>query len=214
MQYVFIGGGLRLVSRVVTDNPNDEVDIPVGAQSGDMLVTLAVLYKNNSAPTTTLTGFTLITSGAVTLFTDRYTIAAWYRVCDGTEGAPVGYSDSILSGITYCLRAPRAITGVQASPSSDWTAQFTGGDPSPQTISASGETAPLAVFAMNFNNDGSLGFTTESPAFQTVDEDIDASGRSDAGISVYPAAPADHSVDTGDNTYANGLISGFLQPQF
>lgn len=216
MQYVFIGGGLRLVNRVVADDANDEVDIPSGSQSGDLLVTLATLYKNNSAPTTSLTGFTLIKSAGVTLSTDRYYVAAWYRVCDGTEGAPVAYADGILSGFTYLLRAPRAIIGVQASPGDDWNAQVTGGDPSAQTVLASGQTAPLAVFALNFNDNGSLGFTTASPAFGVLDEDIDSAvtPRSDVGISIYNGSPSDHSIDTGDNAYANGLISGFLQPQF
>lgn len=213
MKFVYIGGELRLINRIVVDHVSNEVDIPSGTASGDLLVTLLATYSAAGIPTTTLTGFTLITSANTTIFTDRYLLGAWYRVCDGSEGASIPYANNILSGITYCIRAPRAITGVQATPSADWSAEVTAGNPSPQTILASGGLSPLIACAFA-GDEGASGFSVESPAFDVQDVGIGQSSLGVAGLTIYNGTSLDHTVDMSDGGYWNGLISGFIEPQF
>lgn len=208
-----VTGLLRVVAGLANDEATDLVNVSTDRAAGDLLVTLNVLYGNPSAASTTLSGWTLLKSANVNLSGDNYTVCAHFRVADGTEAATYSFP-GVLSGFTYLLRARHAIMGVQATPGNNWTVESTGGNPSAQSITISGLTGEVTVFAFGFNNDGITEFTTESPAFQHKTSSIDASGRGVVGASVYSKNPVNHTVDVGDNTYANALISGYLTPQY
>ena len=203
---------LRLVSRIEGDYTADEFDIPSGVKAGDLLVTLASIYAT-STPSSSLSGFTTIATASVQIFTDYYRVAAWYRLCDGTEGAAVPCANNLLAGMTYCIRAPRPIIGVQASIGSDWNAEVTGGNPSPQTISAADQPAPLLAFALGAS-DSAAGFSTETPSFAIQDAAFGQGNYGTAGLTIYNSAPSDHTVNMSGSGYFDGLVSGFIKPLF
>lgn len=206
-------GSFRLV-----DTIECTTNIPITAaptQAGDLMVCLFSGYKIGSTPADTLTGWTLITSAAASAATDYYRSMAFYRVCAGGE-TDTSYTDMVLDGRNFLFRAGSAITGVQATPSTDWTAQVTTGDPTLQTIAASGETGPLISLAHMWGDTAAASseFVTNSPAFDQTWASTNNNGKEGLTVYDYGEAGAGMTVDAADRGYMTGLISGFLVPQF
>jgi hypothetical protein len=202
------GDGFRLVGTKLSSGAGDIVYIPDEAsQSGDLMVILSAVYKENSYPTSTLTGYTLIKSATVGPFTDRYRVMAHYRICDGTE-ADISYG-GLMKSTAFLFRDDAAITGVQSSPENDFTAQFTEGNPTLQTIDTSALTGPLLMVGAT---DGGT-YTVNSPAFDTY---VDNASNWYSGVTVKENGVSGVSMswDNSDRGYVTSLISGFLVPQY
>lgn len=194
-----------------TASPTNFATLPATTPvAGDLLVFVAGMWRYNATPSETLAGYTLIkASSTLSLYTDRYRIAAWYRVCDGTE-TEVAYEHDIVDGSTFLFRGARPITGVQVTPGNNWTAQVTGGNPALQTIAAGGLTGPLvSIGAAKWTST----FTTNAPVFNRIDRPLT---EWITGVTVYDTDETcvDQTVDVGDNGYDTYLISGFIIPQF
>ena len=204
------GLGLRLFA---SQAESGIITTPADIQSGDLWIIPAMTHRSGGTASATLTGFTLLTSQIGNISTDNFRLGVWSRACDGAEDSSYSYAHTFSSGYSMIFRDDAPIIDVQASVASDINVQMSGGNPSAQTINGNGEAGPLIAFAFAFNNAGALGFTTESPAF---DQTWSANGNSEAGLTIFQSSdtPVDFSVDTGDNAYINGLISGFIQPQY
>jgi hypothetical protein len=178
------------------------ITIPAGAQAGD----LAVLFDkpvgtvSGSDPPTNWTSI-LGAGGTNGLAVSRKLLVG------GDPGASVtGITGSGNSNkVMFVFRPDAPITTVTAS---TWGQQITANNPTPQTVSASGQPTPLVVFGGAGVTSGTAAFSTASPAFDSTV--ANAAGLVIAGYKIYNSSPADHSIDMND-LGNNALVSGYLR---
>lgn len=84
----------------------------------------------------------------------------------------------------------------------------TAGNPSSQTVSASGQPTPLVVIGAACTESGTAAFSTASPAF---DAELAPSVDSKVGYKIYNSSPADHSIDMADLGNGQVLVSFYLR---
>lgn len=171
---------------------------PASVAAGDVAVLFDVAGSTGPAAVTP-SGFTNhvnVTDGFV-----RNMISS--KVCTGSEsGSLTGMSSTTMNKVLLVFRG-----GATTITPSTFNSQQTAGDPTLQTVAASGGVAPLVVLGMAYGSAGSAAFSTASPAFDgTV---TTATALLITGYKIYNSAPANHSIDMND-LGSNFLASGYL----
>ena len=179
------------------------ITIPATAAGGDV----AILFDNvadTGTPTDVVpTGWT----GIVTATLGAIRLRVSYKILvSGDGGDSIAAMDGDLANdkVMFVFRGNVAITGVTPS---IWLSEVTGGNPSLQTVSASGHAVPLLVLAMAAVTTGTGAFSTASPAFNATV--LDLGSNIIAGYKIYNSSPANHSIDMND-IGSNSLASGYL----
>lgn len=207
-----IGGvgelSLAFVASAVTDGTS--CTVPATALAGDLGVLLDYAKKlSNAIPTDVVpSGWTgIVTDGATAGGTAGGRVRASYKILTALDvGAGVtGMNDDRNPKVMFVFRPSRGIASVTAS---SWNAEVNGGNPTSQTVSASGQVTPLVVLGFCAEGDNNAEFSTASPAFDGEVET--AAGTNNAGYKIYNSAPANHSIDMNDLGAINGLASGYL----
>lgn len=129
---------------------------------------------------------------------------------------PAGAGGTIVTGITSVAEAKvmlifRPSSGITSLTPSTWNREATSGNPSAQTVTASGVATPLIVFAVGGRTGTTpTAFTTETPSMTNIT--VGATGRSmRIGYTVYNTSPADQSIDVGDPSGDNVFQSGYVR---
>lgn len=206
------GGGV-LSSVSVFDHATSEtttVAYPAGIRGGDVALLMDDSVSFFSTPASvTPGGFTLINSlTGGSSAPER--VNFWRRVLTGSEsglitGMGADFDNISVDKVLLIIRGNVAISAVTAL--SPWKGQITSGDPTAQTVPASGQTTPLIIVAMG-SSDVVPTFTTASPAF---DAEITV-GLTRFGHKSYNSSPANLTVDIGVNGgVQNALSSGYLR---
>jgi hypothetical protein len=207
--------GLTTLSQVLsaTDNSGAAFTLPVGIQAGDLIVVWDVA-TGASLPFTALpTDFTPIAN--VTISTTRCILS--YKIAVGGEsGASVNGMDgsSGEAKAVYVFRGDIPITAVNVQ---SVNSQATDGNPTGQTVTASGGAAPLIVIGSYavFTVGGTVNPRTFSPA---KDGEISVTnfiggfgGDMWLAYKIYNSSPADVSVDMDDEGDRNTLVSCYIE---
>ena len=173
-------------------------------QAGD--VGVLIDWSGNSttsAPAQVIpSGFTLLISEGLGSSGRRGT--ASYKIFDGTESGSslTGQTGTLIDTKVLLVFRPDAPI-ITATPST-WLSEVTTGNPSAQSIAATGQPAPLIRIAGAASN-------TAIPTFSsgTFDATVAAATRLRAGYAVQNSSPATDSVDIPDDG-TNWLVSGYL----
>jgi hypothetical protein len=198
------------------DTDEDSLTVPAAAQAGDLAVFFDSAAHDTTIPTAvTPTGFTNVVN--TSLDPGRgYRSMISYKVLNGSEVTITGMAAQAGSnGVSLkTILIFRKANGIVSVVSSTFNGEMTAGNPALQTVSASGQTAPLIVFGLCGHATGSTptAFTTASPAF---DDESFTHGAFNLqrriGYKIYNASPENHSIDCGDNGSLNMLQSGYLR---
>jgi hypothetical protein len=198
------GGALTLSFLGSAESIASTITIPAGVQDGDV----AILFDAASGSSDTNgvpSGWTgAIVQGPIS----SESVQISYKILASSDASA---SITGLDGLGWdkVMLVFRGSSAISAVSSEDWALELTAGDPSSQTVNASGQTAPLVVFGVARVNSGTAAFSTASPAFDGMVANSDADML--VGYKIYNAAPADHSIDMGDIATRVALGSGFLE---
>ena len=188
-----------------TEDGGDAITAPASIDAGDLLVMLDYHVKPDGGGLPA--GWTQILnlSGAYVEVTASYLIA------DGTEdGASItGWTGGLEGG--KIIQQFRGDSPASAVTVQDVGSQLTSGNPTAQTITASGGTVPLIAFA-GYGSSGAVSPRTFTPA-----EDGETSVSNPTIVElylkykIYNASPANISVDMDDEGFDNALVSFYLE---
>lgn len=207
---------VRQLSFIASTTANaTSIALPASIQAGDLLIYGDIARDSSPPSAVTPTGFTNMTNEGA--FSTR--LMTHYRFADGTES---GLTRTGMTGTTsrnakivLQFRANQALSGVSPQSLGD---EVTNGNPNQQTITASGGTAPVVLFAFygcmgNVTNSGNVSVRDFSPA-----QDAEVSVGTTFYAKYKIINPADtlqnHTVDMTDDNGDQGLASGYLQPTF
>jgi hypothetical protein len=135
--------------------------------------------------------------------TVRRTICS-FKIADGTEA---GTSITGMDGTSADAKimAVFSTSGASSAIAYDVAFESTDGDPTAQTINASGGSAPLVV----------IGFvrqvTTTSQSMSPAQDGTVGSGQNVGYYKIYNSSPADVTFDCGDGGNANALMSFYIE---
>ena len=215
MQQVLAAGGGAPVSSIAFHAEAADVSgtltFPAGTQAGDfaVLVNAAAGLGAGSADDVVPAGWTPLATAAVdtsgTII--NYRIRSSCKVltsADVAAGSVTGMNESSEAGVMLVFRPTGQITNAIAS---SWEVAATTGNPSSQTVSAAGQSAPLVVIGSVASN-LAASFSTASPAF---DATITDSTSFVVGYKIYNASPADHTIDADDLGDVTLLTSGYVR---
>lgn len=179
---------------------------PATVQAGDLMILFEGTWDNDSDYINAVpTNFTEIYKNAYLYTTATYMgIAISARILPSTANittpTPVGTTVDGHHFNALYFRPSKSITSV--TPSSTINNQNTTANPTSQTVSASGGTAPLIVFGLIQTTSGSPAFTAENPEFDneyTSSGTISTGGAyARVGYKLYNSNPQDHSIDMND----------------
>jgi hypothetical protein len=173
---------------------------PTGAQSGDLVICCVTNFGTNASPA--------LPSGWTNLYNGINRVRWFAKIVTGAESISSSFGQgTAISAIGY--RPNKAITSFAAN---GFTAEYTTGNPSSDTVSASGGAVPsLIVLGAACNQDGvAAPFSTASPAFDVTKQS--PTGDNDVinlGAKLYNSSPANHSIDMND-LGTNILTSGYV----
>lgn len=198
----FTVGGLEISYFGAAQSSASNVTWPASIQAGDA----AFLFDANrggSLPAEVIpTGFTKITGDNGTF--SRGTVS--YKLCVGTEtGSLTGQNGSIQNAkILIVFRGSRQINTITIGSAN---AEVASGNPASQSVTASGQVAPLIVLGQACYDSGTVTFSTASPAFDSTF----GTGVQLVGYKIYNTAPANHSIDQNDGGSFNFLTSFYAR---
>lgn len=155
-------------------------------------------------------GFTQLQTSIDEAFNAYYRTTLSYRVFDGTEsGASITGMNGSRSNakILLVFRPSRAIVGVGVS---TFLEETTNDNPSPQLISASGQVAPLIRLAACVDGAGPSNPNFTSGTFDATVSKAGADNSIRAGYTIQNTVPSNDTVDMGDASAGNCLISGWM----
>lgn len=140
---------------------------------------------------------------------DSLRLRTSYRVLGTSPGGTsvTGMDGSFTDQKVMLVFRPSQVASSIAVPT--WGAEATQNNPSAQTVSASGQTAPLVVIGAVATS-GTPAFSTASPAF----DNTITQGLLIVGYKVYNTAPATHTIDMNDLGSRNVLESGYIRAVF
>ncbi len=211
----FGAGGSSLPTYVDSTNSNNSADIvvPSGARDGDIAV-LFDAVNNSSAPPPSLvtpSGWTTVVNS--TFDNSRYAVS-YKKLGSGDPGATITGMTSNNGKIKLML-VFRPGSPVSSISTPTFGTEFTNSNPSSQTVSASGQAAPLIVLGgAGVFGASAPAFTTASPAFDgevALARSLSGQYSLRMGYTLYGSSPSDHSIDKGDDGSANILWSGYLK---
>lgn len=176
------------------------ITIPAAALENDIAF-LADFY-NNGADDFIPSGFTSLANGVAE---GDARLRTSYRVLGSSPGGTsVTGMDGTTDSKVMLIFRPSIVASSIAIPT--WGSEGRSGDPGQQTVSASGQTAPLVVIGVAATS-GTPAFNTQSPAFgATVTQ-----GGVIVGYTIYNLTPLDQTVDMGDLGSRNVLQSGYIR---
>lgn len=186
----------------------DSITAPAGIIAGDLIVCLNIAESGGAGPTTAVpSGFTSINNVTVTTpgsNVQRSILS--YKLAVGTEAS------STLTGMVgaYTLiilvfrgNAPAALLTVASV-----NGQATAGNPTAQSVTASGGVVPLVVLGAYWTQG------VVNPRTFTPTKDGEVSNGSQSGWiawKIYNASPANVSIDMDDEGDGNSLQSCYIQ---
>ncbi len=176
-----------------------------GILPGDLLVLYDYVSSISVPPEVAPSGFAIAASLLNVKF--RWTLS--YKIADGSEasasltGMTTG-SGSFANKILLCFRPDIPAT---SAVSADPDATITDANPSAQTVTASGGTAPLIVFGC-YASTGAVNPRTMSPA---KDGEMSSGTSFYVAWKIYNSSPADVSVDMDDEGNNNMLMSCYIE---
>lgn len=170
-------------------------------QAGDLIAFMDIARNNIGAPNNvTPSGFTNIFN-----FIEDARMSVSYKISAGNETTISGMNGGVENQkMAYVFRGDAPIVGVTISTP---TTQGTTGDPSPQTVAASGGQAPLIIFGC-YRGSGAVGtrtFTVGGSAAK--DGEINFNTNSYLAYKIYNQNPQDAVIDEGDN--GDNMLAGF-----
>lgn len=168
------------------------ITAPAGINAGDLLVLLDYVIDIFSTPTSVVpSGFTSISD--VTSGKTRCILS--YKKADGTEGSTSLTGMSSGSGTLYkTLVTFRGDVAATTITSNDPGGQATTGNPTAQTVTASGGSPPLVVIG-GYASSNNVSPRTMSPA---KDGEVGNGTNVYIAWKIYNSSPADVSVDMDD----------------
>jgi hypothetical protein len=186
------------------------ITAPASINAGDLIVLIDWGGMASGSPPTAVTpsGFTKDHDSVNSALNNDCRLIISRKIAAGTEGGTsiTGMSaDSNIRKIMMVFRGSSAIA--TATPSSFFDSGFTNGDPSAQTVTASGGTPPLVAIGATMCRDTANPTITMTPNDGTVS----AGTRLRAGYKIYNASPANVSVDMADAGDSNKAIGVYYQ---
>jgi len=204
-------GGSLTLTLVGTATANAaSISMPSGTIVGDWAILLDAAESGSGSSITSVvpSGWTSIKdiynnpSGALRLIASQKVLTSTSSVTGMSSGTK----------FLLVFRPSSAITTVTAS---TWNGEVTAGNPTSQTVSASGVSTPLIVLALAATQESGAAipaFVTETPSMTNLTNDGPSGGpECRMGYTLYNSSPSDQSIDTGDNGAVNGLISGYVR---
>lgn len=190
------------------------ITAPGGIASGDFAVFMDMARDNVTPSAVTPSGFTnvLNTSHFVaTVGENDHRFMVSYKVLTGSETTISGMSGDgsgdQFKGL-FVYRPNKAITAVTPLTGSSWGKEMTNSNPSSQSKTLVGLTAPVLYLGIAYNYNTVGEFSTASPAFDS--SSLTAGSRIRFGRKLYNSAPANHTIDMNDLGSGNGLFSGYF----
>jgi hypothetical protein len=203
-------GGITLSFVASANSASNTITIPASAQAGDVAILFDFAVRGQATEPTDV-----VPTGWTGIITHTFSVAgptsgrariSYKILAGGDPGASVtGMNSDVEDKVMLVFRGSQAISAVNAA---GWDLVTGTGNPSSQTVAASGGAAPLVVFGMADVNNGTAAFSTASPAFDATVANSDADML--AGYKIYNSAPADHTIDH-NHTGSNALGSGYLE---
>lgn len=205
-----VAGGLQVSVVSVTSSSAETIAWPSGIQAGDVAFLFDFAARQSGQLNEVVpTGFTKI-GGGLPLQYARLCISR--KILTGSETGNITGLNGNYSN-TKALIVVRGSLTISSVSTSTMALQVTGGDPTPQTVAASGGTAPLIIFGLVGNiSDKNVAFSSVSPSFDSetlVAATNNASQR--VGYKIYGASPADLTVDSAGGYTENTLASFYAQ---
>ena len=217
----FMGGGagggpvstITFVNSATSDSGT--IAIPSEAIQGDYAILFdGATSASLSAPSIVVpVGWTQLKTSAGTSvnfgYGMRQTIS--HRILGPSPGGTLvtGMNDT---GETKILLVFRTNSSIGTLVPSTFNGEMTEGNPSSQTVTASGVAPPLIVFACGTTSVSTPpAFATETPAMTNVTKSGGGYISMRVGYTVYNSSPANQSIDTGDNGQLNALQSGYVR---
>lgn len=188
------------------------ITVPASAADGDLGILFSWARSSGIPTDSTPSGWTQCTNGTAGNANgsfDNIRISAFYKkLVSGDVSASVSGLSGVYttSNVMFILRPDAPISSVT---SSTFNAQATAGNPTSQTVTASGQPAPLVVLGGVGSSSTNAAFSTASPAFDGTQ--LNASSNLIGGYKIYNTSPADHSIDANDLGNGIGLLSGYLR---
>ena len=189
---------------------NDVLVAPGSIQAGDLLVFHEQAGNGTSSiPTASVpSGFSIICNNSVVVAGSaglRGVLS--FKIADGSEASS---SLSAMSGNAFETRAIlvfRSDLGMLSATTASANGEATDGNPSSQTITASGGVSPLVVVSI-YCSDSSI-----NPRTMTPEKDGEASIGSIVYVAwkIYNSEPQDVSVDMDDEGFGNILQSCYIE---
>lgn len=179
---------------------------PASIQAGDLLILKDRPSQTGSVPSTAVpSGFSII-SNIDNGTTTRVILS--YKIADGSEASATltGMSSANTSRKELLVfRANSPITAVNVQ---SVNGEFTTGDPSPQTVTASGGELPLVVIGSY-----ATASAIPDPRGMSPDKDgeINSGNQSYTAWKIYNESPADVTVDMDDEGTTNILQSCYIE---
>lgn len=198
------------------------VALPTGHRIGDLALLYDWCYVENDGgdPASVVpSGFTSFQGGTgVSGEIDppdqgKVRVLISYKILDGTEPA-----ETSLTGMNGNRREAKIVklfrgnVRIKSVTPKSLNTYITFGNPSEQTIAAAAGLAPLVAYAFHAKGNGTVGFTTNSPAFSEI---VAAGTIALGGHRIYNSAPSNHAVDAdgggSGSPYGINLCSGYLE---
>ena len=202
------GGALTFTLDSSATSSSSTITIPTSAQQGDWAVLFdAARAGSGSIGAVTPSGWTNLASSFVE-GGDSLRLMTSHRILGASPGGTsvTGMNDAGEAKIMLIFRPSTSI--ISTVPSS-WNAQATAGDPTLQTVSASGVTTPLIVVAAGAGMSVPA-FATETPAMTNLSKSATSLGIR-IGYTIYNSSPSNQSIDIADGGTANALQSGYVR---
>lgn len=209
-------GGLTTLSFVTSTTSEDSstVTAPATVNAGDILVYFDYTSDYGSSPAAAVTPSGFTNQVSVALTASRLMIST--KLADGTEdsasitgmtqnGANSGGGKAILQ-----FRGDPTVSSLNIV---DVSQEMTDGNPTSQSITAGGGSAPLIVIAAYSCNKGTVDPRTFST---TADGEVGFNSllfgvNATAAYKIYNSSPADTTIDQDDEGFENALAGFYIE---
>lgn len=198
------GGGISLTFLASAVSSSGSITIPAAAQAGDWAILFDAAGDTGTVPTAVPSGWTSLANTAASVVR---MITSYRKLTGG--GSVTGMSGAVQQRKIMLVFRPS--TSIVTNVASTWNAEVTTGEPTLQTVSASGVAAPLIVFAFAAADISSAPvFTTETPSMTNLTR-TGSNFSTRVGYTIYNSSPSNQSIDIADAAGIQGLQSGYVR---
>lgn len=193
-----------------TTSAAETISVSGSAQAGDWAI-LSDMSSNNVAISKVVpTGWTEISSDNLILATWSVVSAKILTAAD--VGATVTGMNTDAGNLTKVMFVFRPNGIISNAISSTWESEISLGNPSSQSVAASGVATPLVVLGIvGSTGSDTANFSTASPAFTATVLVDGGTGSQRMGYTIYNSSPSSHTIDANDLTGATLLASGYVR---